>query len=294
MADLNLHEIHDYLIELAQKAGDMITSAHPTVDATDSKKNSADLVTETDTAVENLISTSLSAKYPKISFMGEETYKPGDRLSSSPTFVVDPIDGTNNFVHSYPYVSISLGLTIDREPVLGVVYNPFTQTLYSAIKGSGAFMNRSTRLPLRSAVPPLGRVSNALVCSEWGSARAGNDFAVRCATYAALMREQEHADGPGGMAHGMRMFGSAALNLCGVASGALDCYWEAGIWAWDVCAGWAILTEAGGLMVDANPGNWKPEVDDRRVLAVRKGEGQKEFVEEFWGLVQGRLEVGPE
>src|SRR2546427_115046 len=129
MGDYNLKEIHEFMISLANQAGEMITSAHPTTSGFGSKKNSADLVTETDRAVEHHISTSLKTKYPSFSFMGEETYKPGDILSDTPTFVCDPIDGTTNFVHHYPYVSISLGLAIDRTPVVGIVYNPFTKVL---------------------------------------------------------------------------------------------------------------------------------------------------------------------
>ena len=90
------------------------------------------------------------------------------------------------------------------------------------------------------------------------------------------------------MVHGIRSFGSAALNLCAVAEGSIDIYFESGCWAWDVCAGWVILKEAGGIMVDANPGNWEPRVDDRRYLALRKGAG-KDCVEEFWSCVEGRL-----
>ena len=85
--------------------------------------------------------------------------------------------------------------------------------------------------------------------------------------------------------------GSAALNLCEVAKGGVDVYWEAGCWAWDVCAGWVILKEAGGIIVDGNPNNWEPAVEERRYLAVRGGEGQKEVVEELWGLMEGRYEV---
>jgi myo-inositol-1(or 4)-monophosphatase len=247
-----------------------------------------DLVTETDRAVETLISSSLSTKYPSYAFMGEETYKPGDKLTSTPTFICDPIDGTTNFVHRYPYVSISLGLAINREPVVGIVYNPFTQTLYSAIKGQGAFMNQSVRLPLTPPTPLEG-LDSCLVAVEWGSDRSGNDFRVKSETFKRLAATRENG---GGMVHGLRSFGSAALNLCGVASGGLDVYWEAGCWAWDVCAGWVILKEAGGIMVDANPGNWNPEVEGQRYLAVRGGEGQKEIVEAFWGLVEGAFEVG--
>lgn len=95
------------------------------------------------------------------------------------------------------------------------------------------------------------------------------------------------------MIHSFRSFGSAALNLCGVASGSLDLYWEGGPWAWDFCAGWVILKEAGGMIVDANPGRWEIPVDHRMLLAVRPspdGQGQKEVVEEFWRFVAGKLE----
>lgn len=220
--------------------------------------------------------------------MGEETFKPGDVLTPNPTFICDPIDGTTNFVHRYPYVSISLGLAINLEPTVGIVYNPFTQTLYSAIKGQGAYLNRTTRLPLAEPTP-LGKLDTCLVAVEWGSDRSGNDFKVKSETFKRLAATKENG---GGMVHGLRSFGSAALNLCGVASGGLDIYWEAGCWAWDVCAGWVILKEAGGMMVDANPGNWDPRVEGQKYLAVRGGEGQKEIIEEFWGLVDGAFEVG--
>jgi myo-inositol-1(or 4)-monophosphatase len=247
-----------------------------------------DLVTETDRAVESLISTSLRAQYPNFSFMGEETYQPGDTLTSAPTFICDPIDGTTNFVHRYPYVSISLGFAVNLEPTIGIVYNPFTDTLYSAIKGKGAWLNQKLRLPL-SEPTPLESLNTCLVAVEWGSDRSGNDFKVKSETFKRLAATKENG---GGMVHGLRSFGSAALNLCGVASGGLDIYWEAGCWAWDVCAGWVILTESGGKMVDANPGNWSPRIDERRYFAVRGGEGQKEVIEEFWSLVDGAFEVG--
>lgn len=220
--------------------------------------------------------------------MGEETYKPGDKLTPAPTFILDPIDGTTNFVHRHPYVAISLGLSVNLIPTIGIVYNPFTQTLYSAIAGQGAFLNQSQKLPL-SPPTPLETLNSCLVAVEWGSDRSGNDFAVKSKTFAKLAATKENG---GGMVHGMRSLGSAALNLCAVASGSIDVYWEAGCWAWDVCAGWVILKEAGGIMVDANPGNWEPRIDERRYMAVRGGSGQKEIVEEFWSLVEGRFAVG--
>ncbi|OAG07994.1 inositol monophosphatase [Paraphaeosphaeria sporulosa] len=293
MADINLQEVHDFMIEIARKVGERITSATPSTGAAGSKKNSVDLVTETDQAVEKIISTSLHEKYPSFSFMGEETYKPGDKLTDAPTFILDPIDGTTNFVHRHPYVAISLGLAINQIPTIGIVYNPFTQTLYSGIKGHGSYLTqylltpqeKKQRLPLYPPTP-LETLNTCLVAVEWGSDRSDNDFRVKSSTFARL------AAADGGMVHGLRSLGSAALNLCAVAAGEIDVYWEAGCWAWDVCAGWVVLGEAGGRVVDANPGNWEPRVDERRYLAVRGGEGQEGLIEEFWGLVDGRFEVG--
>lgn len=164
------------------------------------------------------MSTTLRNKYPDYAFMGEETYQPGDKLTTAPTFICDPIDGTTNFVHRYPYVSISLGFAVNLEPVVGIVYNPFTQALYSAIKGEGAYLNQRTRLPL-SAPTPLETLNSCLVAVEWGSDRSGNDFRVKSETFKRLAATREEG---GGMVHGLRSFGSAALNLCGVASGGLD------------------------------------------------------------------------
>ncbi|KAI9725305.1 MAG: hypothetical protein M1828_003320 [Chrysothrix sp. TS-e1954] len=290
--NIDLQEVHDFLIDIAYKAGKMITGANPSLAGT--KKNSTDLVTETDKRVEDFVSSSLREKYPDYDFMGEETYKPGDRLTKRPTFVVDPIDGTCNFLHSYDYVSISLGFTVDRVPVVGVVFNPFTKKLYSAVKGQGAFLNHNTRLPLKieastsndpnsRPLEPLKSLSDALVAVEWGADREGPDWEIKIKTFAKLCASKESG---GSMVHSIRSLGSAAINLCAVAEASLDVYWEAGCYAWDFCAGMAILREAGGMVVDGNAGNWDAQVDDRRYLAVRKGT-DRSVVEEFWSQVQG-------
>ncbi|GAD95802.1 hypothetical protein PVAR5_4448 [Paecilomyces variotii No. 5] len=287
----DLQEIHDFLVDVAFKAGETINGALPTVSSTDSKKNSSDLVTEYDRAVEQQVSTALKEKYPQYDFHGEETYDPAHPLTDAPTFIVDPIDGTVNFVHGFPSVCISLGLAIKRTPVVGVVFNPFTQTLYSAIRGKGAYLNKTTKLPLKGTnVEPLRGLSNSLIAVEWGSDRSGQNFETKVRTFEKLGKTREEG---GAMVHSMRSLGSAALNLCSVAAGTLDLYWEGGCWAWDVCAGWVILTEAGGIIVDANPGEWTPRLDSRKYLAVRgspNGKGQKDIVEEFWSHVQGRLD----
>ncbi|XXG98545.1 hypothetical protein Hte_004870 [Hypoxylon texense] len=301
MTDINLQEIHDTLISVAHEAGRMILSANPTDIATGTKLNSADIVTETDKAVEALVSSRLSAAYPSFAFIGEETYKPGMQVTSAPTFIVDPIDGTTNFVHGFPDACISLGFAVDRRPAVGVVYNPYQDLLFTAVRGGGAYRTqgavwgleggkgRRNKLPLSGHPAPLRGLDASLVATEWGSSRDGVNYEVKTAVFKKLCASKESG---GAMVHSLRSMGSAALNLCAVAAGQLDAYWEGGCWAWDVCAGWAILSEAGGIMAGGNPGVWDPKIDERKYLAVRGAPaGQKELVEEFWAVIgDGRME----
>jgi len=165
------------------------------------------------------------------------------------------------------------------------------------------------RLPIRDPAK-LDGLKSGLLCIEWGNERSGNDMAVKVETFARLARSPEEG---GAMVHSLRSFGSAALNMCGVAAGGMEIYWEAGVWAWDVCAGWCILVEAGGCAVDANPRGWGVDLESRRFLFVRgdgeekslvvsasKGKSgmrmsknQKEYIEEFWSFVNGQFEIGP-
>lgn len=219
-----------------------------------------------------------------------------------------------NFIHGVPYVCVSLGLAVDHTPTIGVVYNPFLGQLYTGIRGQGSYLittfpGRPTseprtcqKLPLRQPEGLTG-VQGALIGVEWGTGRAGNDFLVKSRTMARLTRASTESEGA--MCHGLRSFGSAALHFCEVATGRMDVYWEAGCWAWDACAAWVILLEAGGVMVGANPGEIKIPIDGRRYLAVR-GDGedkveeggvklsaaQLKFVKEFWGYIEGIYEVG--
>ncbi len=171
-----------------------------------------------------------------------------------------------NFVHGHPYVSISLGLSYMKRPVVGVVYNPFYHHLYTGAVGSGAFFEdfRGKRqLPMRHSTTPLEALSACLILVEWGKERCGVNFETTVETFKNLSRQE------GGFVHDLRTFGSAALNLCTVATGAGDLCWGGGWDAWDVCAGWAILLEAGGKMVDGNPSASldEPPLGGKRFLA---------------------------
>jgi myo-inositol-1(or 4)-monophosphatase len=240
-----------------------------------------------------MVSTKLRAAYPTYSFIGEETYAPGQILTDGPTFIVDPIDGTTNFVHAFPAFCISLGFVVEKIPSVGVIYNPYLDELFSAIKGRGAFLSRNggpkVRLPLKKSPEPLTDLSTCLIGAEWGSDRSGVNFELKSRVFRKLTASKE--DG-GAMVHSLRCVGSAALNLALVAAGQQDVFWEGGCWAWDVAAGWCILSEAGGIMASGNPGNWEPAIDGRMYLAVRGApSGQREIVEELWSVIgDGRME----
>ncbi|KAG5955341.1 hypothetical protein E4U57_003549 [Claviceps arundinis] len=291
MMDLDLEAVRDEMVAVAYEAGRMILAANPADLDTGTKLNSVDIVTEADQAVEKMVSTRLSASFPSVAFMGEETYKPGMRLGPEPTFVVDPIDGTTNFVHGFPNACISLGLAIERSPTVGVIYNPWQDLLFTAIQGRGAYMTRirgttPLRLPLAKSPRPLEGLGTCLVAIEWGSGRDGPNYEIKTDVFKKLAASRETG---GSMVHSLRSLGSAALNMAAVAAGQMDAYWEGGCWAWDVCAGWCILKEAGGIMVSGNPGEWDPELESRIYLAVRGApKGQKDLVEEFWKVMGDR------
>lgn len=240
-----------------------------------------------------MVSTRLQSSYPSFSFIGEETYVAGQtHLTNAPTFIVDPIDGTTNFVHAFPAFCISLGFVVDKIPTVGVIYNPYLDELYTAIVGQGAYLSRNAgpkqKLPLKEQPEPLGDLSTALIGAEWGSDRSGGNFDLKVKVFAKLAAAKENG---GAMVHSIRCIGSAALNIALVAAGHQDVFWEGGCWAWDVAAGWCILTEAGGLMAGGNPGVWEPTIDSRVYMAVRAApSGQKEIIEEFWKVIgDGRL-----
>merc|ERR1712093_610330 len=227
----------------------------------------------------------LTKQYPNFAFIGEESYTTGETITSQPTFVVDPIDGTSNFVHGFPAVCVSIGLVIAESPTVGVVFSPFWDELWYAIKGQGAFTQRGSETPkhLPLSMTPLQGLESACIGIEWGSDREGPNFELNLKVFTTLARTT--ATG-GRFVNSLRCTGSAAMTICRVAAGQQDAFWECGSWAWDVAAAWCILVEAGGLMVDGHPGDWDPAVDNRRYLAVRPAmSGKHEFVEDFWSVI---------
>jgi myo-inositol-1(or 4)-monophosphatase len=146
--------------------------------AVERKNNSADVVTQFDKKIEDMVEKKTHDAYPSFGFIGGETFKHGTKLADTPTFVCDPIDGTLNFTKGVPNCAISLALTLDKRPVVGVVYNPFRGDLYHAIKDQGAYLTkthdgRQIKLPIHPIPPPMPSLQSCLGCVEWGNQRQG-------------------------------------------------------------------------------------------------------------------------
>ncbi|OAX38681.1 myo inositol monophosphatase [Rhizopogon vinicolor AM-OR11-026] len=257
---VDLRSILTFTVKLARTAGTVILEGSQAIQSAsdiNEKKNSVDLVTEYDVAVEELVKSEIAKSYPDFKFIGEESYSSGtrDELTDEPTYCVDPIDGTTNFVHGFPFACISLGLIYQKRPVLGVIYNPFLDHLYTAIEGQGAFLTRGNSQPLKLPLTkpkPLPSLQKALLGLEWGSDRGKQSLVPKSDSFLRLAGDPADGIAGGRMAHSIRSLGSAALNYSMVAQGGLDLYWEIGCWPWDVCAGIVIAQEAGGAVVGSH------------------------------------------
>ena len=292
-----LNEVHSLLIDIATDAGKIMVAAEDCIITTVHKNNTSDVVTKFDKQIEAMAERRLAESYPECTFLGEETFKHGTKLADTPTFIVDPIDGTLNFSLGVPNCAISLALTIDKKPVVDVVFNPFRGDMYHAIKGQGAYLtktftNRMIKLPVQPVPKPMPSLNSCLMAVEWGNQRSGPNWALRTSIHNALLTSKVEG---GAMCKSVRSNGSAALDFSYVAHGMLDAFWEGGVYSWDVAAGWCILEEAGGVVVSANPGNWDPELEGRLYFAVRnaKREDQRAVIQELWGMMGDRKFVFP-
>lgn len=224
-------------VEAAKNAGEIIRKGFSEKKNVE-HKGQVDLVTETDKACEDLIFNHLKNKFPEHKFIGEETSAAfgTSELTDDPTWIVDPLDGTTNFVHGFPFVCVSIGLTIGKVPTVGVVYNPIFDELFTAIRGYGAFLNGT---PIKASSET--ELVKSLLASEVGTKRDKSTVDATTNRVNSLLFK----------VRSLRMSGSCALNLCGVACGRIDLFYELGFGGpWDVAAGAVIVQEAGGLVFD--------------------------------------------
>jgi myo-inositol-1(or 4)-monophosphatase len=194
-------------------------------------KGEFDLVTEADRASERLVVERLRSHFPTHAIVGEEGG--GHECSSEYRWFVDPLDGTTNFAHSFPVFNVTLGLQRAGETIAGVVYDPIRQEMFSAERGSGAYLNN--RRIKTSAVKQLG---DSLASTGFPSRKRHHNVNIHFYYQLAMA------------SHGVRRTGSAAIDLAYVACGRLDFFWEFGLKPWDMAAGTLLVQEAGGRVSD--------------------------------------------
>jgi len=241
------------VVDVAKKAGEIILLAlHSNNDSNVHHKSDIDLVTDTDRKVEKFIIETLTTHFPTSLFLAEESAdsSKGESLSLDPTWVIDPIDGTTNFVHKHPVFCVSIALAISGKVVVGVVYNPILNELFTATLMGGAFLNGA---PIH--VSPVSRLDKAVIATNVGVDRSveGVEYITKNITKFLQNNVQS-----------IRCNGSSAWEMSSVASGRLDAFYEKGIHAWDIAAASLIVTEAGGVVrrLDGGP----LDLADRQVL----------------------------
>ena len=229
----------DHAKNVARLAGDILKTHYDAVhdiSSTDyqsleiqtKEENDANLVTIVDQKIQEFIADYLKKEFPLHSFIGEESFEKVE-LGNSPTWIIDPIDGTTNFVHGLPYCCVSIGLVIDKNPTIGVIYNPILGQMYSACQGIGAFLNDSR---LGTSPKPITPLSQSIIGCEYGNERTDSILNPKLEMFTKVVKAPVRA---------IRCYGSAAMNLCMVATGVLDAYFEAGIHCWDIAAGVVIV-----------------------------------------------------
>ena len=202
-----------------------------------SMKGPADFVTTADKRTEGILIEELTKARPGYGFLGEEggVVEGKDKTHR---FIIDPIDGTLNFMHGIPQFAISIGLEREGQLVSGVIYNPVTDDLFMAEKGHGAFLNNTRlRVAARKELGPSVIATGLPFMGKEGHARASAEMA-------AVMN----------VTAGIRRMGAASLDLAYVAAGRFDGFWEHGLQPWDMAAGILLVKEAGGVITDMTGG----------------------------------------
>ncbi len=228
-AQSSLQSYLDIATEAALAAGAILQTHWGKLEDIQEKGRQGDLVTEADKAAEKAVLEVLHHHVPDHSILAEESGKFG-KQNGEFLWAIDPLDGTTNYAHQYPFFAVSIGLLIDGIPSVGVVYHPIHQELFRAAKGLGATCNHS---PIH--VSSTTELSKSLLVTGFAYDRH-QTLDTNYAEFAHLTH----------MTQGVRRDGAAALDLAYVAAGRLDGYWERGLSIWDMAAGVVLVEEAGG------------------------------------------------
>ncbi|MCQ2379270.1 MAG: inositol monophosphatase [Victivallaceae bacterium] len=224
----------DFISELVQRAGELACKRRRTLSSAQihTKTTETDLVTDVDREVESFIIGELRRRTPDYGIYGEESGK--EHADAPFCWVIDPIDGTTNFIRDLPFYCVSIGLRRRGEGVLGAVFAPKLGELFLAEKGKGATCNGQT-----IRVSDVGDLSRAVVATGFSCIRAKRKF-----DNLVLLPPVAHA------VCAFRRSGSAAIDLCYVGAGKLDAFWELALAPYDIAAGETIVREAGGIVTD--------------------------------------------
>lgn len=235
-----MHPMLNTALEVARTTAEMIYKAYEKVDSIDVQaKGTNDYVTKVDRASEERIIEGLRKRYPQHCYLGEE-YGLLEGADKDYVWVIDPLDGTTNFIHGIPQFAISIALKIRGQLEVGVIINPVTKDEFTAVKGRGASMNGR-----RIRVSNQTKLEGALLSTGFPFRP---DQAKILDSYMGMFRDFTQTTA------GIRRAGAAALDLAYVAAGRYDGFWEFGLSEWDMAAGALMVTEAGGLIGDPKGG----------------------------------------
>jgi len=244
----NKSEFLKFSIQLAKGAGDIQMSYFGNISSLDKKSNNIDLLTIADQESETYILDQIKSHYPTHSILSEESGEINN--SSEYKWIIDPLDGTTNFVHNLPIFAVSIGLQKNNKTICAVVYNPAANKCFYAEENSLAFLNNN-----KIHVTKSNKLSDCLLATGFPylhDKRYDMSFNIFKDFYDRT--------------RGLRRLGSAALDLCFVAMGRFDGYYEYELYPWDICAGSFILEKAGGKVSDWD--NSELKLSGERILAT--------------------------
>lgn len=232
-------------VNCASKAGEWIKSKMGSITQLDTKYSMHDLVTEVDKGTERMIRNLIGTHFPHHSFLGEEGVEPGpeasakaikDMSDSEYLWIVDPIDGTTNYVHGFPFFSVSIALAHRGQVIVGIVYDPSRDEMFVAERGKGAYVRGRKIL-----VSEENTLSQSLIATGFPADH-----------HVALPANLKGINALAPKVRNLRVAGSAALHLAYVAAGRLSGFWEYNLSSWDIAAGSLLVEEAGGRLSDLN------------------------------------------
>ena len=225
-------EMLQFALEVAKEAGDILMQHFGNISSYKKKSSAIDLVTIADTQSEAFIINKIKSQFPDHDIITEESDI--KQKGSNYRWVIDPLDGTTNFVHNLPIFAVSIGLQFKKETIVAVVYNPAANKCFWADKNGGSFLNND----------PINIISSKTLSESLLVTGFPYEKDERWDKGFILFKELY------GMTQGVRRLGAAALDFCFIAMGRFEGFWEFGLQPWDICAGALIVEEAGGKVSD--------------------------------------------